>query len=87
MQKYAKNMHVYAKYVSMKFMCIICTSHFADDTATRMLSVANSNPNLPTDALACWWRRCGVTWDAVPEQSWLLKLRRTPAFNIKTKAI
>ena len=23
------------------------------------------------------WRPCGVTWDAVPEQSWLLKLRRT----------
>ena len=30
-QKYAKNMHVYAKYVSMKFICIIiCTFHFAD---------------------------------------------------------
>ena len=22
-----------------------------------------------------------VTWDAVPEQSWLLKLQRTPAFK------
>ena len=25
-KKYAKNMHVYEKYVSMKFICIICTS-------------------------------------------------------------
>ena len=25
-------MHVYAKYVSMKFICIICTSHFAYGT-------------------------------------------------------
>ena len=36
---------------------------------------------LPPDAFACWWRPCGVTWDAVPEQSrsWLLlKLRQTP---------
>ena len=24
------------------------------------------------------WHPCGVTWDAVPEQSWLLKLRRKP---------
>ena len=24
-------MHVQAKYVSMKFICIICTSHFVDD--------------------------------------------------------
>ena len=40
----------------------------------------SSNPTLPPDAFACWWRSCGVTWDAVPEQSWLLKLRRTPPF-------
>ena len=26
-----KNMHAYAKYVSMKFICIKCTSDFADD--------------------------------------------------------
>ena len=26
-------------------------------------------PVLP-DAFGCWWRPCGVTWDAVPEQSW-----------------
>ena len=25
---------------------------------------------LPADAFACWWRPCGVTWDAVPKQSW-----------------
>ena len=29
------------------------------------------------DAFACWWRPCGVTWDAVAEQSWILQLRRT----------
>ena len=23
-----------------------------------------------TGVLACCWRPCGVTWDAVPEQSW-----------------
>ena len=28
--QYAKNMHKYAKYESMKIICIICTSHFAD---------------------------------------------------------
>ena len=32
-------------------------------------------------AAAIEWRPCGVTWDAVPEQSWLLKLRRKPAFK------
>ena len=26
------------------------------------------------------WHPCGVTWDAVPEQSWLLKLWRNSAF-------
>ena len=31
MQKYAKNMQKYRKYESMKIICIICTSHFADD--------------------------------------------------------
>ena len=25
---------------------------------------------------------CGVTWDVVPEQSWLLKLRQKHAFSI-----
>ena len=25
---------------------------------------------------------CGVTWDAVPEQLWLLKLQRKPAFTM-----
>ena len=40
-------------------------------------SVASSNPALPQDAFSCLWRPCGVTWDAVPEQSWLLKLRAT----------
>ena len=29
--------------------------------------------------LACYWRPCGVTWDAVPGQSWLLKLRQAPS--------
>ena len=29
---------------------------------------------------------CGVTWDAVPEQSWFLKLRRTSAFRPATSA-
>ena len=38
MQKYAKNMHVYAKYVSMKFICILCTSHFADVWALQFHS-------------------------------------------------
>ena len=46
-----------------------------------MPSVGGSNPTtLPQDALAFWWHPCGVTWDAVREQSWLLKLRRIPAF-------
>ena len=32
MPKHAKNMHKYAKYESMKIICIICTgSHFADE--------------------------------------------------------
>ena len=33
------------------------------------------NPTLPPDAFANWRRPChgGVTLDAVPEQSWLLK--------------
>ena len=25
------------------------------------------------------WLPCGVTWDAVPEQLWFLKLQRKPA--------
>ena len=29
-----------------------------------------------------WWCPCGVTWDTVPEQSWSLKLLRTPSFKI-----
>ena len=24
---------------------------------------------------ACWWLPCGVTWDAVSEELWLLKLQ------------
>ena len=30
------------------------------------------------DVLACWWLPCGVTGDAVPEQSWLLKATAKP---------
>ena len=33
--------------------------------------------------LAFVWRPCGVAWDAVPEPSWLLKLRRTPALKFR----
>ena len=47
-----------------------------------MPSVVSSNPTLTPDALACWWRPCGVTWDAVPEQSWYLKLLRKSPFII-----
>ena len=27
---YARNMQIYVKYLSMKFICKICTPHFAD---------------------------------------------------------
>ena len=37
------------------------------------------------DAYAFWWRPCGVTWDAVPEPSWLLKLQWKPAFYKKVR--
>ena len=30
MHLYAKNMQIYVKYVSMKYICKICTPHFAD---------------------------------------------------------
>ena len=30
MQKYAKNMQLYARYANMIFICKICTPHFAD---------------------------------------------------------
>ena len=30
MQKYAQYMQLYAKYVDMKYICKICTPHFAD---------------------------------------------------------
>ena len=37
-------------------------------------------PQAAQDPLfACWWLPCGLTWGDVPEQSWLLKLQRTPA--------
>ena len=45
-----------------------------------MPSVASSNPTLPPDAFACWWRPCGVTWDAVSKVV-VLKLRRTRALD------
>ena len=35
-------------------------------------------PTLPPDVFACWSLPCGVTWDAVPKQSWLLRLLLTP---------
>ena len=35
--------------------------------------VASSNPTLRSDAFACWWCPCGVTWDAVPEEKPLFK--------------
>ena len=34
---------------------------------------------VPPGAFAYWWRPCGVTRDADPEKSWLLKLQ-IPAF-------
>ena len=47
-----------------------------------IIMAMNLNPTLQPDAFACWWRpqACGVTWDAVPKQSWLLKLLRKPIF-------
>ena len=44
-----------------------------------MQSVASLNPTLPPYAFGCQW-----PWDAVPEQSWLLKLLRTPPFRKST---
>ena len=46
-----------------------------------MPSVASPTPTLPPDAFASWCCPCGVTWNAVPEQLWLLTLQRTPAFS------
>ena len=34
---YAKICKKYAKYASMKFICIICTPHFADVSLPRLL--------------------------------------------------
>ena len=35
MHLYSQNMEIYAKYVSMKFICKICTPHFADVVLPR----------------------------------------------------
>ena len=43
-----------------------------------MLLVANLNPTLLPDEFASWWCSCGVTWDAVPKQLWLLNLWLNP---------
>ena len=51
-----------------------------------MLSVASSNPTLLQDVFACWWLPCGVTWDAVPEQLWLLKLQWNPTLSKESRA-
>ena len=42
------------------------------DTVTGTELDGASDPTLPPDAFACWWHPFSVTWDAVPEQSWLL---------------
>ena len=42
-----------------------------------MPSVASTNPTLPPIVFARRQHPCGEAWD-VPEQSWLLRLRRTP---------
>ena len=62
--------------------CLCNSQGMSSLVGKDLRSVATSNPTLQPDAFACWWwRRCGVTWDAVPERSWLLKLWRTPAFQ------
>ena len=38
LQIYAKICKRYAKYVSMKVICIICTSHFADEEKMCLLA-------------------------------------------------
>ena len=43
-----------------------------------MQSVDSSNPTLVQDVFACWWLASGVTWETVPEQTWLLKLLQPP---------
>ena len=42
---------------------------------------------LQPDVFACWWLPCGVTWDAVPQQSWFLTLLQIPAFLFKKKRV
>ena len=44
-----------------------------------MLSMASSKPTLLPIAFARWRHPSGVACNAVPEQSWLVKLRRTRA--------
>ena len=39
---YAKICKKYAKYVSMKFICIICTPHFADDMVSASAELGSS---------------------------------------------
>ena len=61
MQKYAKNMHEHAKYVRMKFICIICTSHFADGPRRCCDGYAEAarKPGIPSPL---WNTDTGTPW-------------------------
>ena len=61
--------------VHFAWMCVrVCMC-----VCVRLPVRSSLNPTESPDAFARWWRP--LTWDAVPEPSWLSRLRRTPPIN------